>query len=267
MTRKIVVNGQATWCKTYGRTAGSRQLVASLWNRLVDWLGVGSLRSPPRPAGDDARELEQRRITELHDLGVLVPDVVGTGRHMLLLSDLGPTLSSCLKKAGNASEVDNLVHRGVRALVDVHRRGAYLGQAVARNIVMTGTGTGVGFIDFEEDPLEVMSLAEAQARDWLLFSSSIARYYEGRVDTLAAMFGRALPEVGNDVAMTVDRTARRLGFLEKLTRALGHRARALGVAVASLRNSRVLWCVALILLVDFISDGDSDILLTLQHLL
>ncbi len=265
MTRKMVVNGHLIWCKTYAGTARSRQLVASLWNRLVNWLGVGPLRAPPRLAGDDASRLEQRRIAQLHDQGVLVPDVVGTGNHVLLLSDLGPTLSSCLKRAADASEVDDLVHCGVSALVDVHRRGAYLGQAVARNIIMTGSG--VGFIDFEEDPLEVMSLAEAQARDWLLFSSSISRYYEGRVETLTAMLGHALPDVGNDVATVVDHAARRLGFLEVLTRALGHRARALGVAVASLRNSKLLWCVALILLIDYISDGDSDILRAVQQLL
>jgi tRNA A-37 threonylcarbamoyl transferase component Bud32 len=128
--------------------------------------------------------------------------------------------------------VDDLVARGTRALVQVHRSGAYLGQAVARNIVLTGSG--VGFIDFEEDPLEVMSLGEAQARDWLLFSSSIARYYEMREGDLAAIFGHALPSVGNDVAMTVSDAAGRLAFLKRLTRRLGARGRAVGVAVASL---------------------------------
>lgn len=265
MTRKIVIAGHAAWCKTYDRSAGLRRAVASLWNRLTGRLGVRPLYSPPRLTGDAARHLEQRRIAQLHAQGVLVPDVVGEGRRLLLLSDLGPTLSSCLKQARDRSEVDELVHRGVAALVDVHRRGAYLGQAVARNIVMNGNG--VGFIDFEEDPLQVMSLAEAQARDWLLFSSSIARYYEGRVDVLAAMFGHALPEVGNDVAMVVDCTARRLGFLERLTGIMGHRARALGVAVASLRTSRVAWLVTLAMLMDFITDGDSDILHVLQQLL
>lgn len=265
MTRKIVVAGRVAWCKTYDRSAGFRRTVASVWNRLTGGLDVRPLRSPPRPDGDAARQLEQRRIRQLHDQGVLVPDVVGEGKRLLLLSDMGPTLSSCLKQAKDRSEVDALVHRGVAALVDVHRRGAYLGQAVARNIVMTGSG--VGFIDFEEDPLEVMSLTEAQARDWLLFSSSVARYYEGRVDALAGMFGRALPEVGNDVAVTVDRTAKKLGFLETLTRMFGRRARSLGVAVASLHHSRLVWFVTLTLLVDFITDGDSDILRALHQLL
>ncbi len=210
MTRKILVNGQTLWCKTYDRSARSRGVATSLWNPLLGWLDVAPLRSPPRPAGDEARRLEQQRITQLRDLGVLVPEVVGEGQRLLLLRDLGPTLSSCLKQAGNTREVDDLVHRSVKALVDVHRRGAYLGQAVARNIVMTGSG--VGFIDFEEDPLEIMGLAEAQTRDWLLFGSSVARYDESRVETLTSMFGRALPEVGNDMAMMVDRAASRLGF-------------------------------------------------------
>lgn len=265
MTRKIIINGEAAWCKTYDHSAAPRRFVTSIWNRLTNRLDVRSLRSPPHPSGDQARRLEQRRIVELHQQGVQVPDIVGEGKRLLLLSDMGPTLSSCLKQAGSRAEIDALVHRSVAAIVDTHRRGAYLGQAVARNIIMTGNG--VGFIDFEEDPLEVMSLSEAQARDWLLFSSSVARYYEGRVETLAAMFGRALPEVGNDVALAVDQTARRLGFLEKVTRGLGHRARALGVAVASLRASHALWFMGLVFLADFITDGDSDILHALQQLL
>ncbi len=264
MTRKIIVNGKTVWCKTYDKSSGARRAITPLWNRLPRRLGVRALYSPPRPHGDGARRLEQRRIGELRRRGVRVPEVIGEGDRLLLLSDLGPSLSSRLKQAANHDEVDDLVHRGVASIVDVHRREAYLGQAVARNIIMTDGGAG--FIDFEEDPLEVMTLGEAQARDWLLFSSSVARYYEGRVGTLATMLGQALPEVGGEVVETVDHAARRLGFLERWTRMLGSRARALGVAVASLRGSRILWLLLLVVLADFISDGDSDILLALQLL-
>lgn len=56
----------------------------------------------------------------------------------------------------------------------------------------------VGFIDFEEDPLEVMSLPQAQARDWLMFAFGMAKYYDGRADVLADMLSRVMqrePEV------------------------------------------------------------------------
>jgi tRNA A-37 threonylcarbamoyl transferase component Bud32 len=265
MTRKILIDGNAAWCKSYGPSPRARRAIAAVWNRLTLGLGIPPLRSPPRLAGDQARHLEQRRIGELHQRGVHVPDILDCGDRWLLLSDIGPSLSSCLKRADDPAQVDQLVHRSAAALVAVHRNGAYLGQAVARNIVVSESD--IGFIDFEEDPLTVMSLDQAQARDWLLFSSSVARYYEDRVDTLAVVFGRALAQVGNDVAMTVDETAGRLGFLVKLTRTMGRRARALGVAVASLRGGYAALILGMVLLADFVSDGDWDILTALQQML
>jgi tRNA A-37 threonylcarbamoyl transferase component Bud32 len=265
MTRKIVIDGAAAWRKSYERSPRARRLITALWNRLTLGLGVRPLCSPPRLAGDKARQLEERRIGELRRRGVHVPDILGRGDRWLVLSDIGPSLSSCLKRADDPAAVDRLVHRSAAALVAVHRSGGYLGQAVARNIVVSERD--IGFIDFEEDPLAVMSLDQAQARDWLLFSSSVARYYEDRVETLAGLFGGALAEVGTDVAARVDETAGRLGFLVKLTRTMGRRARALGVAVASLRGRYIALIVGMVLLADFVSDGDWDILMALQQML
>ncbi len=52
-------------------------------------------------------------------------------------------------------------------LADVHARGQYLSQAFTRNCI--GIGERVAVFDVEDDPLQVMSLAQAQARDWLAY--------------------------------------------------------------------------------------------------
>jgi len=247
--------GRTAWLKSYGAPERSRRVAARAWNAIVDGLDVGPLRSPPRLGREDAKQLELRRIGELREAGVLVPEVLGEGRDTLLLGDIGPSLSRRLKNAADPRQVDTLVHAAVAAIVAAHRRGAYFGQAFARNI--TVSDGRIGFIDFEEDPLQIMPLRDAQARDWLMFTAGVSRHYEKRVDVLAGMIEQALPRVGEEVTREVQRVAGRLDFLHRYSRFFGRSARALGVAVASLRSGAGL--VLLGLMVDLLSDGDFDI--------
>src|SRR5690606_41218191 len=82
------------------------------------------------------------------------------------------------------------------ASTDVHRRGGYLSQPWPRNL--TVHEGGIGFLDFEEDPGEVMSLAHAQARDWLLFAYGTMRFYRDRPETLAGVLRRVLRHAQQD---------------------------------------------------------------------
>jgi len=255
MVQKIVMGGRAAWLKHYGRQPRSRRAAARVWNVIVGGLDAAPLRSPPQHSHDQAKRLELRRLGQLRARGVLVPRVLGEGRDTLLLSDIGPSLSRRLRDAPAPRQVDELVHGAVAAIVSAHRRGAYLGQAFARNIVVADGR--VGFIDFEEDPLEIMPLRDAQARDWLMFTAGVSRHYEGRSEVLAGMIGEALPNVADGVAREVRQVADRLGFLHRCTRHLGRRARALGVAVVSLRNA--FGALLFGLLTDIVSDGDCDV--------
>lgn len=263
MVQKIVMGGRVAWLKRYGRQPRARRAATHVWNLIVVGLDARPLRSPPQHDHERAKQLELQRIRQLRERGVLVPKVLGEGRATLLLSDIGPSLSNRLKDAAAPRQVDELVHDAVAAIVSAHRRGAYLGQAFARNIVVSDGR--VGFIDFEEDPLEVMPLRDAQARDWLMFTAGVSRHYEGRSEVLAGMIGEALPEVAGDVALEVRQVASRLGFLRRCTRHLGRRARALGVAVAALRDAFGLLLFGL--LTDVVTDGDCDVLEAMMSLL
>ena len=57
----------------------------------------------------------------------------------------------------------------------LHASGQYLSQGFARNLIVderTQPPRLAGMIDFEDDPLEVMTLPEAQVRDWLSYLHS-----------------------------------------------------------------------------------------------
>ncbi len=82
-----------------------------------------------------------------------VPDVLGTGHAALVIGDNGSSFNTCLREADDAGR-DRLVMAAMLAIAAAHARGAYFGQPLPRNL--TWDGENVGFIDFEEDPLEVM---------------------------------------------------------------------------------------------------------------
>ncbi|HBK46063.1 MAG TPA: serine/threonine protein phosphatase, partial [Xanthomonadaceae bacterium] len=100
MAEPIVIDGQRAWLKQYG--AGSRALALGLLNVVSRCFHLDALRPPPHRGGDAARDVEARRIAELHSQAVNVPKVIGTGPAALLLSDNGRSLASCLRGADAA---------------------------------------------------------------------------------------------------------------------------------------------------------------------
>lgn len=233
MAQRIQFDGHIVWLKRYGGAA--RRLAHRVLNVLVRWLDVGPLRSPPQRSGDEARRTEQRRLLDLLSRGVNVPKVVGEGRGVLMLSDIGRSLSSQLRQFGaDNARIDALVAQAAAALAAAHRNGAYLGQAFARNI--TVGEDGIGFIDFEEDPGEVMPLLDAQARDWLMFAAGVAGFFAAREAVLGRLLHAELERLDPRIGQRVLHTAERLGFLERLARPFGARAQAVGAALRVLRN-------------------------------
>ncbi|WP_372362466.1 serine/threonine protein phosphatase [Xanthomonas sp. NCPPB 1325] len=259
MAEPIVIAGQRVWLKQYRRSnravsLGALNFVARRW-------GLDALRPPPHRGGDAARDLEARRLGELHAQSVNVPRVVGCGQAALILSDNGRSFATCLREA-DVPERDRLVALAVSAMVHAHGHGAYFGQPLPRN--MTFDGQSVGFIDFEEDPLEVMDLAQAQARDWLVFGYGVAKYYRGRREVLQRLLARAFDTAGPAVVEHAHTVTGRLRRVAQVARGLGRSAGALGRAIQAIHAASAFGVVlVLVLCVDWCADGEMDLLAAL----
>lgn len=259
---RLHLEGERAWLKQYGEDRRVLRLRAMDW--VVRKLGVTPLRPPPRHIGAAGRDVEQRRLDELSQLDVHVPQVLGQGKDCLILSDLGQTLAQRLRSAA-PGEARALLVAAVSAIAQVHARGGYLGAPVARNLTVDEDGR-IGFLDFEEDPGEVMPLLQAQTRDWLVFTAGVARHAPFDEIELSAILAQALRREPDILRDALGHAVDRLSFLKATTRWLGHRAGGLGKAVGSLQ--RALWNSAgLVLLAtltaDLLHDGEIEILVAL----
>lgn len=262
---RLEVGGRTAWFKRYG---GSQRSVRM---RALDWvaqrLGVIPLRAPPRRVGAGGRHVEERRLAELAALDVPVPKVLARGQDCLVLSDMGQTLAHRLRRS-TPEEARDLVARAVEAVAQVHARGGYLGGPVARNLTVDAEGR-IGFIDFEEDPGEVMPLVQAQARDWLVFSAGVARHVPFGEEELASILAAGLRREPEPLRGELGESVQRLSFLRRLAAWLGGRAAGLAKALASLQLA--LWSgggsvLLAVLAFDLLTDGDLDLLTVLARM-
>ncbi|MGI8560162.1 MAG: serine/threonine protein phosphatase [Luteimonas sp.] len=228
----IVFAGQQAWRKRY--VAAPRVLPLAALAVIARLLELPPLTPPPRHPPGRALQLEERRLGQLQAMGVRAPRVLAKGEDWLALSHIGETLAGRLRlTTGDPVATDALVRMAVAAISDAHRRGAYFGQPLPRNLAVDGTR--IGFLDFEEDPLEVMTLEQAQARDWLLFAYGVARYYDERPAVLGEILGEGLRSAHVEVSGYAYRVGRRLSPIARLVRGCGRSARAFAHAVLALR--------------------------------
>lgn len=258
MTELIEISGRRAWLKQYD--SASRHWRLAALDAFARKLELAPLRPPPHYVGMQAKSVEKRRIGELRALHIPVPEVLAEGDSMLVLSDIGPTLSHHLNLCRHDPQrIDLLVGKAVAAISSAHGRGAYLGQPWPRNL--TFDQQTVGFIDFEEDPLDVMTLEQAQARDWLLFAYGVARYFGDRIQVLENLLREGLGSVGRGVALEVGQVVTRLDLIMPLLRKAGRSGRSIARSIASLQGAvKPLLMLMLIFGMDLLTDGDLDLL-------
>ena len=120
----------------------------------------------------------------------------------------------------------------------------------------------ISFLDFEEDPAEVMSLPCAQARDWMIYCASALAKLPAGDEQLAQRFAPFLPPADSAAHAQLRQATSRLAFLRRLTARASGRTQALGRAVALLDRGLGLGCLvlAVVLFVDHRHDGRLDLL-------
>jgi tRNA A-37 threonylcarbamoyl transferase component Bud32 len=183
---------------------------------LARGLGVAALRAVPAHGGARGQATEVERLRTLRGAGVRVPEVLHVERAFIVMRWLsGASLVHLIERGGSTGF--EAWCRGLDALADTHARGGYLSHAFARNFI--ATDSGIAMIDFEDDALEVMSLAEAQSRDWLAYLHSTLWILERPFEEIRAEVAQHLAGEAEAVRELVERTGRRLAALRHLPNA------------------------------------------------
>jgi hypothetical protein len=147
-------------------------------HRILRWIGQ-ILRAPmvrpvPVPGGAQSQAIEVKRLEQMSASAVPVPQVLHVADEYFVMRYLGDSdLAIQLRLLG--LEAFGLWRQAAIYLIQTHDAGHYLSQCFARNIVIGRQSEDLfvaGLIDFEDDPVVVMTLLEAQVRDWMLFLQS-----------------------------------------------------------------------------------------------
>ncbi|MCF6299992.1 MAG: hypothetical protein L3J52_02575 [Proteobacteria bacterium] len=173
----VASDGKKYWLKKATPARGvMRYWALNMFSKIMH---LPLLKAVPQPGGYEAIQTEARRLAEMSKAKVLVPAVIHKGSDFLLLSDIGKSLIDEFKShRNNKNRIRRLFSGCLLAIRQLHDRDMYMSQGFVRNILKTcDEPLEFGFIDFEDDPLQVMSLAEAQARDLLLYVNSTARFF------------------------------------------------------------------------------------------
>jgi len=149
-------------------------------------LGNAMLKPTVSIGGAEGLRCEADRLIALKRKGVAVPEVVALTDGWLATEHVGTPLQDLLDEETDPAARAALLAEGAKALAGLHQKNEWHGSGQVRDLVLLDAG-GVGFIDFEEDLLPVMTVAEAQARDVLMMLMSAARYAKEESNPLPDM--------------------------------------------------------------------------------
>ncbi|MGF6148714.1 Uncharacterised protein [Kingella potus] len=201
------------------RKAGARNPAwrYTLMGMVTRPLRLGVLKPVPNLGGEKAVATEANRLRRLAAAGIRVPELLAQQPDALLLGSL-PGIS-LEERIGQEAKDGRLAawEAGLDAIGEVHAKGQFLSQAFARNI-MTDHGR-IGFLDFEDDPSEILTLEECQSRDWLcyLHSTALLLKRHGLLERAAALWHDKLSTEPEAVRRLVVQTARPVAWMHCLT--------------------------------------------------
>jgi hypothetical protein len=184
-----------------------------LLNSLAWIAGVSYLKAVPVHGESQSQAIEIMRLRALHGAGLAVPEVLHVAPDYFVMTYLGERdMALTLREQG--ARAWDLWLAAMEHLLQVHGQGQYLSQCFARNIIVSDRFHGL--IDFEDDPLEVMTLVEAQARDWLIYLQSTLFNLGADPARVDAALRDLLGRESAPVRAVLRHAARRLGWLRWL---------------------------------------------------
>jgi tRNA A-37 threonylcarbamoyl transferase component Bud32 len=212
------------------------------WHRVqkaIARLLVNPMLLPTVSVGGQAGlAYEFERLHELREKGLPVAKPIALTEGWFATGDMGTPLQDLLDHQDDEGQRERTLKDGAEALARLHKAGEWHGSGQVRDLVQTKDG--IGFIDFEEDLMAVMSLAQAQARDLLLFLISTARYAKGQNNPIPQALAAYAAIAPGTVWPEIRRLSWLLGFVHRALapwRAkLGRDARQALLAVEALKE-------------------------------
>jgi tRNA A-37 threonylcarbamoyl transferase component Bud32 len=197
---------------------GQRPARGPLRFKLMKWLSLLTrnplLQPVPAYGGARAQNTEVQRLQQLSAAGLPVPVVLHQAPDYIALQFLpGESLQHGLTQTPDLAM--GLFEQGLLAIWHVHKQGQYLSQAFARNI-MVSSGQ-LWFIDFEDDPLEVMDVQQAQTRDWLAYLLSTIWMANAPQEALLQSWHRLFEQLDANTQKRLVQSCSRLVWLRHLS--------------------------------------------------
>lgn len=175
---RVLLSNRSVWIKRYGTEKPSWWMhLQAVLSRLIP---VAYLKPSPYLAPRQMAERELRRIRLFAVHGIATPKVLYASKGAIILSDVGQTVQARLKTLRNGDPAihDALLVACASELGRLHAEGLCHGRPYPRDMFFADDR--LGFMDFEEEPQTVMSIAVAQARDiWLLFLQIVSNAKSG----------------------------------------------------------------------------------------
>jgi tRNA A-37 threonylcarbamoyl transferase component Bud32 len=187
-------------------------------NVIAKLLRVPMAQAVPVHGGARSQEVELRRLAALQAAGAPVPKVLHVAPDYFVMNYLGSThLAGQLSGHGFAAY--ELWREAARQIVQVHAQGQYLSQCFGRNVIVDQSQTVAvfaGLIDFEDDPAAVMSVQDAQVRDWLIFLQSTIYPLSAPDDVLHEALKAIFMQERAEIRFAFFEQARKLAWLRYL---------------------------------------------------
>ncbi|HEZ8173282.1 TPA: hypothetical protein WLR49_000932 [Neisseria gonorrhoeae] len=188
----LLADGTKVWVRKAGRHNARWRY--ALLGMVARYLKLGVLKPVPSFGGEPAIATESKRLYELRSAGIAVPELLAVRKNALMFGNLeGIPLDTQIRQEAEAGKADAWL-AGLEAIARVHKKRQFLSQAFARN--MMWDGKNISFLDFEDDPSEVLTIAQCQARDWLCYIHSTALILKngGLLEAAAEKWGGVLSD-------------------------------------------------------------------------
>lgn len=203
---RIEYNQQLFWMKR--RPLSKKKAWHYVQGIVSQWVAVPFFYPTVSLGGPESLLYEAEQLRLFSERNIPVPRVIAVTDEFLITEDGGVQLHRHLKKLTDQAEIKCLLDRAVGLVSQTHQAGLCHGRPSLSDMILHNDV--ISMIDLEENPLQVMSLVEAQARDIWLFLLGVARYSPKNGSLLTHLFQTYQQGISSDINHALQRMVKKL---------------------------------------------------------